>query len=68
VRLSEFWERMAEAFGGGYARSVAADQSLPSLGGHTVEEALADVRDDAPTIKQVWRAVCQDLHVPARLH
>jgi hypothetical protein len=66
--LSEFWDRMAAAFGSAYARSVAADQVLPSLGGRTVAEALADVRDDAPTIKQVWRAVCRDLQVPAALH
>jgi hypothetical protein len=67
VRLSEFWERMEDAFGAGYARSVAQDQVLRSLGGCTAVEALADTRDDAPTVRQVWRAVCADLEVPVRL-
>lgn len=53
MRLTEFWQRMERLFGGTYARSYAADQVLPTLGGRTVLQALAE-GDDA---KQVWRAV-----------
>ncbi len=54
---------MAEAFGPAYAPSVATDQVLGSLGGRTVEQALADGED----VKVVWRAVYADLDVPPRL-
>jgi hypothetical protein len=62
VRLTEFWARMNRHFGAGYAESVARDQVLASLGGATIEGALAR-GDDA---KAVWRAVCQEFDVPAR--
>ena len=52
---------MENRFGGAYARSYAADQVLPTLGGRTVEQALAD-GDDA---KLVWRAVCDATNAPA---
>ena len=61
VRLTEFWKRMENSFGAAYARSFAADQVLSTLGGRTVERALAD-GDDA---KAVWRAVCEAGAVPA---
>jgi len=67
VRLSEFWERMDEAFGAAYSRSVAHDQVLRSLGGRTVTQALGESGDRAMSVRQVWRAVCADLEVPARL-
>ena len=49
-------------FGVGYARSLAADYRLPSLGA-TVDEALA--RGDSP--KAVWRAICQEFEVSSAL-
>lgn len=61
VRLTEFWKRMDARFGEAYARSYAADQVLSTLGGRTVERALAD-GDDA---KLVWRAVCDATNAPA---
>lgn len=61
VRLTEFWKRMDAKFGAAYARSYAADQVLATLGGRTVERALAD-GDDA---KSVWRAVCDATAAPA---
>ncbi|MBX6388955.1 MAG: DUF3046 domain-containing protein [Frankia sp.] len=62
MRLTEFWARMNRQFGPGYAESVARDHVLASLGGTTIEGALAR-GDDA---KEVWRAVCEEFNVPAR--
>ena len=61
VRLSEFWKRMSDYFGPGYAESVARDHVLAELAGRTVEEALAA----GTTTKTVWRAVCEEFEVPA---
>ena len=61
VRLSEFWKRMESAFGATYARSYAADQVLATLGGRTVDRALAEGVD----AKAVWRAVCEATNAPA---
>jgi len=63
VRLTEFWQRMDEQFGVGYAPSVARDHVIAGLGGRTVEQALADGAD----AKTVWRAVCAAFDVPDRL-
>jgi hypothetical protein len=63
VRLTIFWERMRAQFGEAYAESVAKDHVLTSLGGRTVDQALAE-GEDATT---VWRAVCEDFRVPERL-
>jgi hypothetical protein len=63
VKLTEFWDRMREQFGDGYAESVAKDQVLAALGGRTVNQALADGED----AKTVWRAVCETFEVPERL-
>jgi hypothetical protein len=63
VRLTVFWERMAEFFGEAYADSVAKDHVLSTLGGRTVDAALADGED----VKAVWRAVCEAFNVPDRL-
>ena len=65
MRITEFWHRMALAFGEAYARSVAADQVLASLGGRTVDQALAAGEE----VKWVWRAVVAAYpdRVPARL-
>jgi hypothetical protein len=66
VRLTDLWARMDEAFGAGYAESVANDQVLPALGGRTVRQALA-AGEEAVT---VWRAVVATFpeRVPRRLH
>jgi hypothetical protein len=53
VRLSEFWTRLEQRLGAGYARSWAADQVLPELEGRTVVQALEQGED----AKAVWRAV-----------
>ena len=59
MRLTEFWQRMEEAFGPAYARSLAADFRLPTLGA-TVDEALRQGVDT----KDVWRAVVTEFDVP----
>jgi len=63
VRLTVFWERMAEFFGEAYASSVAKDHVLATLGGRSVDKALADGED----VKVVWRAVCESFNVPDRM-
>ena len=63
MRLTEFWTRMGEHFGDGYAESVAKDYVLSGLGGRTVNKALADGKD----AKVVWRAVSEQFNVPDRL-
>jgi hypothetical protein len=62
VRLTEFWQRMEEAFGAAYARSLAADYRLPTLAA-TVDEALRQGVDT----KDVWRAVVAEFDVPKAL-
>ena len=63
MRLTEFWGRMREQFGDGYAESLAKDYVLSNLGGRTVNQALADGED----AKVVWRAVCDTFNVPDSL-
>ena len=63
MRLTVFWERMRAQFGDTYAESVAKDYVLASLGGRTVNKALADGED----AKIVWRAVCETFNVPQSL-
>lgn len=65
MRLSEFWARLEQVFGRGYAASVASDQVLPQLGGRTISQALDAGEDTA----RVWRAVVAAYpeRVPARL-
>ena len=58
-----FWERMRAQFGDSYAESVAKDYVIASLGGRTVNKALADGED----AKIVWRAVCETFNVPQSL-
>ena len=62
MRLSEFWVRMGDHFGSAYARSVAHDHVMQSLGGRTVDQAL----ESGEPAKRVWRAVCEEFEVPAR--
>ncbi|MCO1595978.1 DUF3046 domain-containing protein [Micromonospora sp. RHAY321] len=65
MRLTDFWARLDEAFGPGYAASIARDQVLSQLGGRTIEQALAS----GEQTHVVWRAVCAAYpdRVPARL-
>jgi len=60
VRMTDFWGRMGAQFGEVYAQSLAKDYVFETLGGRTVERALADGVD----VKVVWRAVCQAFDVP----
>jgi hypothetical protein len=63
VRLTVFWNRMNSQFGEKYAASVAQDYVLDSLGGRTVNQALAD----GVEVKAVWQAVCEAFDVPENL-
>ena len=62
MRLTDFWDRMTNQFGSAYARSVAADFRLPTLGA-TVDQAIADGIDP----KLVWRAVCSAFELPDKV-
>ena len=53
MRLTDFWARLEQVFGPGYAKSVAADQVIPQLGGRTISQALAAGEETVV----VWRAV-----------
>jgi Protein of unknown function (DUF3046) len=61
MRLTEFWRRMRAHFGEPYADSFARDHVMSELGGRTVREALEAGWD----AKDVWRAVCEAMDVPA---
>ncbi|MER5454212.1 MULTISPECIES: DUF3046 domain-containing protein [unclassified Micromonospora] len=65
MRLTDFWTRLEEAFGPGYAASIARDQVLAQLDGRTIEQALAA----GAQTHVVWRAVVAAYpdRVPARL-
>ncbi|WP_151477632.1 DUF3046 domain-containing protein [Streptomyces albicerus] len=60
MRLTVFWQRMADHFGEGYADSFARDHVMSELGGRTVQQAL----DAGWEAKDVWRAVCTAVNVP----
>lgn len=61
MRHTELWARMDRHLGPTYARTWAREQVLSSLGGRTVEQALADGEE----AKTVWRAVWRTLNLPA---
>jgi hypothetical protein len=61
VRLTEFWRRMRAQFGDAYMESFARDHVMSELGGRTVYEALAE----GESAKDVWRAVCEAMDLPA---
>jgi hypothetical protein len=63
MRHTEFWRRMEEALGAGYARVWASQYVLADLGGRTATEAL----DDGYSAKEVWEAVWAARDLPARL-
>ena len=52
MRRTDFWSRLEQVFGAGYAASVARDQVLSQLGGRTIVEAL----DAGESTRNVWRA------------
>lgn len=60
VRLTRFWELMADEFGPVRAASLAADHAFADLGDRTVDQALEAGVDP----KEVWRAVCEAFDVP----
>ncbi|GAA3182736.1 MULTISPECIES: DUF3046 domain-containing protein [Streptomyces] len=60
MRLTDFWQRMADHFGPAYADSFARDHVMSGLGGRTVHEALAA----GWSAKEVWRVVCVTMDVP----
>lgn len=62
MRHTEFWVRMEDTLGAGYARVWATQHVLASLGGRTVDQALAE--GESPRV--VWRAVWAELDLPAR--
>ncbi|MFE2280223.1 DUF3046 domain-containing protein [Streptomyces sp. NPDC059454] len=61
MRLTVFWERMADHFGAGCADTLARDHVMSELGGRTVHEALAA----GWNAKDVWQVVCTVMSVPA---
>ena len=65
MRLTDFWERLEQVFGPGYAQSVAEDHVLPELNGRTIRQALSQGELTAT----VWRAVVAAFpdRVPAKL-
>lgn len=60
MRHTEFWSRMSDVLGSGYARAWASQQVIGRLGGRTVQEAL----DAGVSPKEVWREVWQVLDLP----
>jgi hypothetical protein len=66
VRLTDFWARLEESFGGAYARSLAEDHTFAGLNGRTIKEAIAQGEETAT----VWRVVVSAYpdRIPARLH
>ena len=65
MRLTEFWRRLEESFGGAYARSLATDQTFAALNNRTIDEALSQGEE----VVTVWRAVVAAYpdRVPSRL-
>jgi hypothetical protein len=63
--LTDFWYRLEQVFGPGYAQSIAEDQVLPQLDGRTIRQALAQ----GELTVTVWRAVVAAFpdRVPAKL-
>lgn len=61
MRHTEFWARMEQHLGSGYANVWAEQFVIGALEHRTVHEAL----DAGVTPKQVWRAVHEVLDLPA---
>lgn len=60
MRHTEFWARLEQALGQGYARHWADQQVIATLDSRTPGQAL---REGVPP-KQVWRAVWAELELP----
>ena len=60
MRHSRLAELLEDEFGPAYAATIRRDHVLVSLGGDTVDGALA--RGIPP--RQVWAAICADFDVP----
>ena len=60
MKLSEFWTNMDYEFGAGYARVLAGDLVLGSLGNMTALEAL----EAGVAPKDVWLVVCETQDIP----
>ncbi|MET8636454.1 DUF3046 domain-containing protein [Streptomyces sp. NPDC004096] len=60
MRLTVFWQRMADHFGETYADTFARDHVMSELGGRTVHQAL----DAGWEARDVWRAVCAAAEIP----
>ncbi|HVV08671.1 DUF3046 domain-containing protein [Amycolatopsis sp.] len=61
MRITVFRRLMADEFGPVRAETLAKDHVLSSLGGRTVDEALAA----GMSAKEIWREVCAAFDVPA---
>jgi hypothetical protein len=61
VKHSEFWSRLDQQFGRGYARVWADSHVMSVLGGRTASQAL----EDGEQPKTVWRAIHETLGLPA---
>jgi hypothetical protein len=61
--MTEFRDRMAEAFGERQAGWLARDHVFAGLGQRTVDEALAGGED----AKDVWRVVHSEMRLPPKL-
>ncbi|WP_232679954.1 DUF3046 domain-containing protein [Nocardioides sp. R-C-SC26] len=61
MRHTEFWSRMNQHLGEGYARVWATQYVMADLEGRTAREAL----DAGVPPKQVWAAVWSALELPA---
>jgi hypothetical protein len=62
VRHSELWDRMEAALGPTYVRTWAREHVVAALEQRTVVQALEAGWD----AKAVWRAVWEELELPAR--
>jgi hypothetical protein len=60
MRITVFRRLMTDEFGSLRAEMLAKDHVLASLGGRTVDQALAA----GVAVKDIWRAVCEDFEVP----
>ncbi|KAA9159965.1 DUF3046 domain-containing protein [Amycolatopsis acidicola] len=61
MRITVFRRLMSDEFGPVRAETMAKDHVFSSLGGRTVDEALAA----GLSAKEIWREVCQAFDVPA---
>lgn len=60
MRVSEFWQAVADEFGEGYGRTVTRDLVLGALGDRTAVQAIAAGIDT----KEIWVALCSATDVP----